>query len=46
MIEEPPGHHPDPDPDELGDTDGEPQNPEEPPGHHPDPDPDELEGDS
>jgi len=46
MTEEPPGHHPDPDPEELGDTSGEAPTPDEPPGHHPDPDPDEIEQDS
>jgi hypothetical protein len=42
--EEPPGHHPDPDPDELpGDVPAPQGDPaDEPPGHDPDPDPDEL----
>ena len=41
---EAPGHHPDPDPDELGGG-APPEQPDpadEPPGHDPDPDPDEL----
>ena len=43
--EEPPGHHPDPDPadlDEETDPDAGPEPGSEPPGHHPDPDPEEL----
>jgi hypothetical protein len=40
---EPPGHDPDPDPDELDDPARETtSDPDEPPGHHPDPDPDEV----
>jgi hypothetical protein len=41
---EPPGHHPDPDPDELGGEEGggTTSEPDEPPGHHPDPDPSRL----